>query len=198
MPIIHRLGGNSIDTADVQVKPLLVDKVFEKGNGDPVIWERTSAPIGWWGIVYPTLEDWTRTMVSGNPFRPGGLTAADIEFSISKGSPTVQELQPPRGNLNVAFAINDTQAWKERIGTPHEWYDNIDDMLSDAAMAMYFVVTRGNMWGLPQIWTSGINVTSTWSGERRWIINGVEYVGRDNVAFANTMLPYHAQLRFVD
>jgi hypothetical protein len=100
MPIKHHETAGVEDTSDIQQSGgvdlwLPIERVFEHGNGNPVIWER--APAALWGLYYPTAPGATNP----HPLLPTGpeLVAMNLQgmFEIT-GSPKPSFVISPANN----------------------------------------------------------------------------------------------------
>ena len=170
MPIKHVFTTGVLDTDDILLQngdstSVPIDKVFEKGDGNPIIWERGRAPIGWYGVIYPATIAEAEQINSELVPAP---TSAQFELSIRHGGTSATEITVPKQNITVRPVVNEA-AWVESTGlTVDEFYD--------WPMGRVFLITRN--WGEPEeIITNGMPTKYTFVPTSNIVIDGVEYFG---------------------
>jgi hypothetical protein len=151
MPIKHFDSGGTVDTSDIYVAGgPQIDKVFESGNGDPIIWQRSA---GYWGVVYNQLTA---------PFSPlTPPTAAQILALTG-----INEITGSKRDMAVSFVLNEVD-W--RAATGHT------GAFPFSASGRAFFITKN--WGAPLGMTSsGFDVHEAFNSFSV-TLNGVTYTG---------------------
>ena len=164
MPIKHETIAGAIDTADIHqfgtgTDRFPIERVFEKGNGDPTIWER--APVGYWRTCYvhltaspPFTGDFT------NPY-PVPPSAEEI-LALS----SVNVITGSKRDIVVKFTLHE-EDWRTATGAAGSF--------AMEAMGRGFLITRN--WGLPAAIETNGSPAHTIYSPFSVVIHGMTYTG---------------------
>jgi len=170
MPIKQEFAAGPLTTTDIQQSGggglwLPIDKVFEKGNDDPILWERDSVQ-GYWGIIYSADKDAVDDWFSIHP-----PPDDDVHFTLGLTSPSFNTITESKGTITIRATV-EKERWFQRTGSTS------DGEFGILGCGKIFFVTKN--WGVPHDILSG---SQSQKGAYHFDpllivnVNGVQYSG---------------------
>ena len=163
MPIAHIETAGTVYTADIQQSGggavrTLIDRVIEAGT-NKTIWERDTAPMGWYGVWYP------------NGGAAGSPTYAPMDDSFLDFAATVEITGDKRNVDHMTGPLEED--WNSILPAPPGPFSLWDDWGYQS-----FLLIRESEWGDIHAWdiTETFNQTPGFR-EISVVINGITYNG---------------------